>query len=335
MRPADTARPSTDETLISLSAISDQSGGSGDLFSISPPRSGPALYEATRLICQENATPRVPTPLRIAVVQGSVSFTDHFLGRLRHHGIEDRFVGHSGAILRRLNLSLEEWDIVVYPIWTQWQPALDFARGKQRVRDRHGAPPYPRLLVVSFVEHLPTTVQWFKRTIGTDYTVFTSEETLIQKLWAIRAEIERAKRSSRLHLRFVHSGNPNGLGCISGEKIEAVYGSFLPGRENEITESKSVLRFINMLAVSRWRSRSASELVEFMARHPLYSGNGEKSIPSIGSMKTYVARADEALSTLWRRQGHAGDPPTPIARESRGRKEIAYRLLCTAEFEHI
>jgi len=330
--PADTPRTSSDDTLLASSGFVE----SNDVFAIYSPTATHALYEASRLICQADAPTEPLTPLRIAVVQGAVSFTDHFLGRLRHHGIQPLFVGPPEAILRRLDRSLEEWDIVVYLIGPRWQHALDFARAKQRVRDRHGAPPCPRLLLVSFADHLPTTVQWFKRTAGTDYAVFTSEQEFVQRLWAIRAAIERAKRSFRLHLRFVHSGHPNGLGCIPGEKIEAVYGSFLPGHEDEIPESKSVLRFLNILAASRWRSRSAPELIEFMARHPLYSGKRiEIRIPAEGSMKTYVARAHDALSTLWRRQGHAGKPPTTIARESRGKKEIAYRLLCTAEFEHI
>jgi len=336
MRPADTARTPLNDPLFSSSAFAAQSSEFSDVFSVSSSVSDPALYEASSPVCQEDSPLDVTRPLRLALVQGSVSFTDDFVGRLRNHGIEARFVAHPDAILRRLDLCLEEWDVIVYLIEARWQNALDFARAEQRIRDRHGAPPYPRLLVLSFVDHLPTTVQWFKRTTGTDYAVFTSERQLIQKLWSIRAAIERAQRSFRLHFRFVHSGNPNGFGCIPNEKIEAAYGSFLPGQEDEITESKSVLRFLNLLAASRWRSRSAVELVEFMARHPLYLGKGaETAIPSPASVKTYVGRAENALSALWRRLGHAGNPPASMARESRGRKEIAYRLLCTAEFEHI
>lgn len=291
MHPADTARTplnDDDDALFSSSAFVAQSSEFSDVFSGASSESEPTLYEPSSLICQEDAPPDVPKPLRLALVQGSVSFTDDFVGRLRNHGIEARFVGRPDAILRRLDLCLEEWDVVVYLIEAPWQSALDFARAKQRVRDRHGAPPYPRLLVLSFVDHHPTTVQWFKRTTGTDYAVFSSERQLIQKLWSIRADIERAQRSFRLHLRFVHSGNPNGFGCIPNEKIEAAYGSFLPGQEDEITESKSVLRFLNLLAASRWRSRSAAELIEFMARHPLYSGKARKgAIPALGSLKTY------------------------------------------------
>jgi hypothetical protein len=101
-------------------------------------------------------------------------------------------------------------------------------------------------------------------------------------------------------------------------------------------ESKSVLRFINLLATSRWRFRSASEIVELMGRSSFYSREGTKrGAISAGSIKTYVARAEGALHNLWCRLGNVGESPTLIARESRGRKEVAYKLLCTAEFEHI
>jgi hypothetical protein len=197
-------------------------------------------------------------------------------------------------VLQRLNASLEEWDIVVYPIWTQWQRALDFAREVRRVRERHGAPPHPRVLILSFVEQLPVTVQWFRRTNDTGYSVFSSEKNLAQMLWTLRAQITEARRAYGLHLRFVHSGNASGLGCIPGEKLVAAYGSFLPGEEKEIAESESVLRFINLLATSRWRFRSASELVDLMSRHPFYHGRKRTpAILSVGSVKTYVRRAED------------------------------------------
>jgi hypothetical protein len=149
-------------------------------------------------------------------------------------------------------------------------------------------------------------------------------------------EIADARRACRLHLRFVHSGNPLGFGCISDEQIVAAYGSFLAGYELEIRESKSVLRFINLLAASRWRFRNATELVDLMGRHPLYwRSNGTREGLSPGSVKTYVRRAESALCALWHGLGNEGEPPIVIARESRGGKEIAYRLLCRAEFEHI
>jgi hypothetical protein len=166
--------------------------------------------------------------------------------------------------------------------------------------------------------------------------VFTSKDDLVLTLWAMHKEMADARRACRLHLRFVHSGNPSGLGCIPGEQIVAAYGSFLAGQEMEIRESKSVLRFINLLAASRWRFRNAMELIDLMSRHPLYRGkNGMPEVLSLASVKTYVPRAEDALFTLWHILGNDGKPPIVIARESRGGKEIAYRLSCSAEFEHI
>ena len=280
---------------------------------------------------------KLPTvPLHVAVVQGSVSLTDQFLSELERQNIS--LLRHSSPdkILRRLELSSERWDIVLYPIWTNFQPALNFARDARRIREQHGAPPYPRVLVLSFVEHSPASVNCFRRTQGTVYSRFTSGDNLVHLLHDIREQMTQAQRASRLHLRFVHSGNPSGLGCIPGEHLFAAYGSFFPGEEQQLTEQKSVLRFINLLATNRWRFRSALELVDLMIRHPLYQReNGSADVLSFGSVKSYIGRTENVLSALWYRSKGIGAPPRVIVKESRGKKEVAYRLLCTAEFEHI
>jgi hypothetical protein len=330
--PADTARAYSDEAPVLATALQQKGGVS----TASSPRLKPILYRAEGIPCQEGTAPRVPTILRISLVRGAVSLTDYCLNYLRRHNIEPQFIGAPESILQRLEQFPEESEILVYPIWTHFQFALDFARDVRRNRERNGAPPSPRVLILSFVDHLPITVQWFQRTNGTKYSLFTSEENLPRILWAMRREIEDAKRTCRLHLRFVHSGNPLGVGCIPGEKLIAAYGSFTPGHEEEIPESKSVLRFINLLALSRWRFRSASELVDLMGRHPLYQRtNASPAILSVGSIKTYISRSDDALSALRNRDGIGDRQPTVIAKERRGGKEIAYRLLCTAEVEHI
>jgi len=331
MRPADTTRTFSHDTLPSTSA-GFQPTQLEDDCKVSLP-TDPTLYGAKIIDCQEGATPRT---LRIALVQGAVTLMDHSVGYLRRHKIEPVFLGSPEEILRRLEHSLEEWDTLVYPICAQWQRSLDFAREARLIRERHGAPPRPRVLILSFIEQLPVTAHWFRQTNGTRYSVFSSEENLVRTLWAMCDDVAKAERSCRLHLRFVHAGNPSGLGCISGERIVAAYGSFSPGEEQQIPSSKSVLDFINLLAASRWRSRSAIELVDLISRQPLYRRkNGSAGTLSSGSVKTYVSRAEDALFSLWYRSGNLGEPPTVIAKESRGNKEIAYRLLCTAEFEHI
>jgi hypothetical protein len=335
MRPADTTRTSIFNTGY-FSGSGSFELESNTAISLTHPSPEPLLYQPDSVSCQDQSTARSATPVRIAIIHGAVFLTDQFLGRLRDHNIETIFFGGSEAALRRLEVSLDDWDIAVYAIWTQSQRALDFARTVRRIRDRHGAPPHPRTLVLSFVEHLPTTIQWFKRTQGTSFSVFTSVQDLVRTLHAIHKEIMAARRAFRLYLRLVHSRNPTGLGCIPGERIVAAFGSFLPGCEGEIVESRAVLQFINLLATSRWRFRSTFELIQLMANDPFYRGpSAALAIPSVGSIKTYVARVEHALSDLWRQLGNSGDPPTLIAREYRGKKEVAYRLLCTAEFEHI
>ena len=335
--PADTVRTFSDEGLLPSSSLIVPTNECNDVLATLSPMPEPALYEATGVICQESVPSNSPTTLRIALVQGAVSFTEQFIGRLRNHGILPVLVGDPQTILRRLDLSLEDWNIVVYPIWTNWQRALDFAREVRRIRERHGSPPYPRVLILSFIEQVPAAAHWFVQTDGTRYSVFTSEENLVHMLWRMRDELANAQRACRVHLRFVHSGNPSGIGCIPGEHIVAAYGSFVSGHEHELTESKSVLRFINLLAASRWRFKSAIEIVDLMIRHPLYQRkDGIPEVLSPGSIKTYIGRTDDVFSALWRRSGCLCElPPMVIAKESRGNKEVAYRLLCTAEFEHI
>src|ERR1700683_2582024 len=79
-----------------------------------------------------------------------------------------------------------------------WRGVATTARG-------WGSPPYPRTLGLFFVEHFPVTVQLFRRTMGTRYSRFISEEALVHLLWSMRDEMLKAqKESQRVHLRFVH-----------------------------------------------------------------------------------------------------------------------------------
>jgi hypothetical protein len=335
MRPADTPR--------TLSTGSQFIPDTIDLTSI--PRQGrfalsslasPSRYRVGTAICQEedSVSARLKPP-RVAFVHGAISFTDDFIERLKGRGMDIGFVGNSDTILRHLNLSIKAWDIIVYPIWTQWQRALDFAREARRFRERLAAVPNPVVLILSFVEQLPVTVYWFGRTHGTHYSVYTDEDNLVQRLRLIHRDVlEQQRASCCLHLRFVHSGNPSGIGCIPGEKLIAAYGSFLPDPEGEIPASRSERRFLNVLAENRWRFRNTSELLDLMRDNPFYRAS--KNPPSLNSIKVYVARAEAALQSLWKRHHpDLGEPPEVIAREVRGLKEVAYRLLCTAEFEHI
>jgi hypothetical protein len=277
------------------------------------------------------------TPMRIALVQSGGAIADDFLAHLGKRNIVPSLVESPETILRRLSVSMRECDIVLYPIWTNWQHALNFGRGLRCLRETWGSPPYPRLLVLSFVEQLPVTVQWFMRTVGTRYMRFVSEENLVQALRSMRDEILAVQRGSqRLHLRFVHAGNPGGLGCIHGEKLVAAYASFQPGEEDQVEESDSVLRFLNLLGMYRWRSRSSPELVHIMRRNPLYVSEGlGTNVISVASAKTYVHRCESALASVWRRSVSDCQPPKLIARDHRGGREIAYRLLATCEIDHI
>lgn len=334
--PADTARTYSDEAKSSLRAFTCKDSESSAIRGVSSSESEPTLYQASGTVCQEGIKENPFTTLRIALVQGVVSFTDQCLSYLQNHNIQLQFVATPDAVLPRLERSPDHPQILAYPIWTQWQRALDFAREVRRIRERHGTPPYPRVLILSFVEQLPVTVQWFRQTNGTDYSVFTSQKNLVQTLRSIQGEIAKAQQLSRLHLRFVHSGNPSGSGCIPGEMLVAAYGAFSPGSEEEISESKNVLRFVNLLATSRWRFRNAPELLDLMIRHPLYQRkNGTSDVLSVGSIKTYIRRAEDVLSSFWYSSRTAVRMPTVIAREFRGHKEVAYRLLCTVEVEHI
>jgi hypothetical protein len=278
-------------------------------------------------------------PPRIAVVQGAVWLTEDFIHRLRTAGFALTFTGNSAAILHQLGLSLDPWDMVLYPIGHPSQAAFDFVREVRRLRECQGAAPAPRVLIVSFQgAHLPTTIYRFKQIQGTHYMVFIDEQTLVRQIWSIYEEaLERWNERYRLHLRFVHSGgNPNGVGCIPGETLVAAYGSFVPGHERAILASKSVSRFLNVLAANRWRFRNASELMDLIRNSPLYySAETAPRLPSITSIKTYIRRAEEALQTLMPRPGNREKRSVMIAKEHRGAKEIAYRLLCTAEIEHL
>jgi hypothetical protein len=294
-----------------------------------------SLLSSGPLTCQAVDTlTSLRTPLRVIVVQTAVHFTDDLTNRLQTYGITSLLIASPEAVLQQLNTYSNDWDIVLYPIVAQWQRALDFAREVRRTRERQGGHPRPRVLVLSFVEHLPTTIEWFRRASGTRYLQFNSVDGLVHALWSIRDEISESNRALRLHLRLVHAGNRFGTGCIAGERLVGIYGSFYPGCEREIVEAQSVLNFLNLLAMNHWRFRSKTEILRLMAGSPFYSGDGAKVI-SASSIKTYIARSESSLRVLCQESGDTEEPPTLIARAARGSKEVAYRFLCSSEIDHI
>jgi hypothetical protein len=275
-------------------------------------------------------------PFRLALIQTAVASTDEFLRQLLQRGIVP-FVATPEQILKELNMAAATWNIIAYPISAGWQRALDFAREVRRIRERHGALPYPWTLVISFNQEPAAAIEWFRRVVGTRYITFSSGEDLVSVLHHIHREILEIQRASqRLTLRLVHGGNRDGIGCIRGESLEAIYASFLPGQEDEIGESESVLRFLNLLAMNRWRSRTPSQLIRLMQNNPFYTPEGaEANLIGKSSVKTYIHRCETALSQIWSERCQSIDPPAVIGRESRGGKEVSYRLLASCEIDHV
>ena len=276
-------------------------------------------------------------PLKLAVIRGAVWFSDTFLSRLQASRIITSYTGSPDQVLRYLSIAPQTCDIVLYPVSQLRQQALDFGREVRRIREIHGSLPSPRTLIVSFVDQLPTTVAWFRRTSGTQYAHFTTEDEFVNVLRSMHVEILAARRTSqRLHLRLVHEGNPSGVGCVLGEQLVGTYASFRPGHEKELKECDSVLRFLNLMAVNRWISRTAGQLLQLMHRSPLYTPEGlDANVISLPSVKTYVHRSEQALVRIWQDENDGIEPPIVIRREPCGGKQVAYRLLCTCEVDHI
>lgn len=333
--PTDTTRTAAATTIISGGPVAVPDDAYGELADCQP-RSGPPSYTSGDSKGQVEGNLFHPGgQFRLAFARTDVSFVEGFLRRLLQRGMTG-FVGSPENILTKLNSSGDTFDIIVYPIWADWQRALDFSREVRRLRERRASPPYPRVLILSFVEQLPVTVQWFMRTGGTRYARFVSEENLVHVLWSMHNEIlEAQQRSLRLHLRFIHAGNPNGVGCIRGEEVVRAYASFKAAKEDLLDESDSLLRFLSLLAMYR-RSRSASELVRLMRESALYIPYGPRAnLISAASVKTYVLRCESLLLRSWHRTVGDSAPPTLISREERGGREIGYRILATVEIDHI
>lgn len=334
MHPADTTRT---RVPAQSPITADPRIDFGDLPTTSNPNGRPLLYTSAGLPCQPGPG-ELPKqePLRFALAQTAVSFTDEFLSNLLQLGIESH-IADPAAILHRLDKSPGEWDIIGYPVTSTWQRALEFAREVRRVRERNGAMPYPRILIISFQEQFSATVEWFRRVSGTRYWRFTSDDDFAQVMRQMHSEIlESVHRLHKLHLRLVHSGNRFGVGCIEGEVLEAVYVSFCPGIEDELEEAGSILQFANLMGMHRWRARTALQFVHLMQGSPFYSPRGLNS-NALGrsSIKTYVLRLEKALLRIWRKQNGEELPPQFVGRESRGGREIAYRLLANIAIDHV
>ncbi len=334
--------PSSDELLLAEERFAEDNleGASlkskrGGSFAVSSPNQESKDYEAFTYESQGPGSSK-SKELRIAIAEGAVRFTDDFLMRLEKHNIRRSFAGTPSQILSRLRVSPESCDAVVCPIAQPWQPTLNFAREVGRIRDCHGGVPYPRTLIVSFANHMGSTMEWFRRTAGTRYIRFDTEHALGQVLQSLQREICIAQRvSQKLHMRLIHEGNPLGDGCVGGETLVATYASFHLGDEREVKESSSVLRFLNLLAINRWRSRTAEQVIQLMHRSPLYVLQGpDANIISVASVKTYVHRCEEALLRTWGANKDV-NAPTLIRREPCGGREIAYRLICSCEVDHI
>lgn len=328
MRPADTTRVSAAQSIrkpiVPLTTVPSKR------------KEEPPIHNPSSDLGQADGDLRKIRPLRLVLAQTAVSFTDEFLSNLVQLGI-DPYITDPDNILRRLNTSPEEWEIIGYPIASQWQRALEFAREVRRVRERNGAMPYPWTFIIAFQEQFRTTVEWFRRVGGTRYWRFTSEGDFIEVLRTIRGEIlESLRRCHKLHLRLVHSGNRVGAGCIVGETLEAVYVSFRPGIVDELEESSSILRFANLMGMYRWRARTAAQFTRLTQSSPFYSSQGLNSnVLGQSCIKTYIMRLEKALLTIWRKQHGDELPPPFIGHESRGGREVAYRLLGTAEIDHV
>lgn len=279
---------------------------------------------------------QLPAGPRVCVIDGAVSLREELVDRLRSVNISVVSAGSAEQVLRVLVISPREWDVILYPIWTNWQRALDFARNLRRLREGFGLLQGPKALILSFTEQLPITSYQFVRVGETRYLRYSSETDLVRVLRAIQNEmLEAGRKSQRLHLRFVHSGNKNAIGCIPEERLVAVYASFQPGMEDQLDEAESLLRFLNLLAGYRL-SKSAQELVSLMRRSPFYISDGPRAnVPDIRSIKTYISRSETLLLRSWHRKCRTGQPPMVITREPRGGREVGYKLLATSEVDHI
>lgn|SRR6185312_15196308 len=152
MRPADTTRTSAfSQSIIAKQPLEQINNPSPVLTA------GPALYTSVRSpsqACQVNA--RESRPLRLAIAQAGVSFTDEFLNRLLQRGIIAS-VTSPESILRTLDGSPREYEIVVYPVSTQSQRAVEFMRVIRRLRERNGGIPYPKSWIISEAFATPRT----------------------------------------------------------------------------------------------------------------------------------------------------------------------------------
>ena len=73
-----------------------------------------------------------------------------------------------------------------------------------------------------------------------------------------------------------------------------------------------------------------------MRQSPFYASEGTGArIISLTSVKTYIRRCEATLSGPWRQMSGIGDLPVLIAREPRGGKMVAYRLMSTCEIDHV
>lgn len=275
--------------------------------------------------------------MRVAFLDGAIYLVPGAAESLRAHGIEPLAIDGPQTVLRTLTGFPEAWDAVVYPVSTRWQHALDFVRSMRRVREFTGTQATTPVLVLSTTAQHPTTIDLFRRTSGTRFSVVVPPDDLAYLLKSMREEMLVAKRQNqKLHLRLVHAGNPAGIGCIRDEQLSAVYASFQPGKEAQVKESPSVLHFLNLLAMNHWRFRTASEVVQLMRQSPFYSSYlTSATVVAISSVKTYIARSEAALSHTWRRWAGVDVPPVLIAREARGGKVVAYRLMATCEIDHV
>src|SRR5258708_17356312 len=112
--------------------------------------------------------------MRVALLRGVENFTPDLTTCLGGEGITPCLVDSPETILRSLRASLDTWDIIVCPISARFEPGLDFVRAVRRIRESFGGPPDPPVLVLSDTDHLPVTVDLFRRTSGVRYMRFAS-----------------------------------------------------------------------------------------------------------------------------------------------------------------
>lgn len=274
--------------------------------------------------------------VRVAVVTESACPTSDLTEQLREMGIPLLLVDSPEIASRTLANFPKGWDVIVYPISGRWQPALDFVRCMRRVRESAGGRVFPPVLILSRTAQYPTTIDLFLRAGAARYSLFTTPDDLMAVLESTKQESLKSKiEAHKLHIRLVHTGNPGGIGCLPQEELTAVYTSFLPGEELPLGESASVEHFVNLLALNRWRFRTAPEIIRLMRQSPFYGDGIRYSVISVSSVKTYIARVESALSRMWHQRFGVGDPPVFVARESRSGTVVAYRLLTTCEIDHV